>query len=46
MTREEAIRQIVELLDGTEWTPETLDEIASILRSAGCQVRDTNGGQQ
>lgn len=30
-------------LDGTEWTPETLEAIASHLRAAGYVVRDVTG---
>jgi len=33
--------QIAALLDGTEWGPEHLDDIAGILTSAGYTVRDT-----
>lgn len=31
---------IARMLDGTEWTVDTLDEIADVLRAAGYQVRD------
>jgi hypothetical protein len=38
----EAMLLIQELLDGVEWTPSTLDEIAEILTRAGYRVRDLN----
>ena len=34
---------IAEMLDGKEWSVETLDEIAEVLRTAGYQVRDSDG---
>lgn len=39
-TDKDALRLIQELLDDVEWTPDTLDEIAHILRAAGYRVRD------
>lgn len=33
---------IAEMLDGKEWSVETLDEIADVLREAGYQVRDVD----
>lgn len=33
---------IAEMLDGKEWSVETLDEIADVLRAAGYQVRDVD----
>ena len=32
---------IADMLDGKEWSVETLDEIADVLRTAGYQVRDS-----
>ena len=32
--------RIQELLDGVEWSPDTLDEIAELLRANGYRVRD------
>ena len=32
---------IAGMLDGTEWTIDTLDEIADVLHAAGYQVRDS-----
>lgn len=32
---------IAGMLNGTEWTIDTLDEIADVLRAAGYQVRDS-----
>lgn len=34
---------IAAMLDGKEWSVETLDEIAEVLRTAGYQVRDSDG---
>ena len=43
-THEEALEDIVEdvaaLLDGVEWTPDTLDRIAARLRTAGFIIND------
>ena len=36
----QVLGDIVDLLDGTEWGSETLDEIAKLLREAGYQIRD------
>lgn len=33
---------IQEAMDGVEWTPDTLDTIAKIMREAGYLIRDTN----
>lgn len=33
---------IAKMLDGKEWSVETLDEIAEVLRTAGYQVRDVD----
>jgi len=38
----EALAQIAELMDGTEWSADTLDEIAATLRAAGFQIRDVD----
>lgn len=34
------LRAIARLLDGTEWEPETLEQIAEIVRAAGFEIRD------
>ena len=34
------VKDIVELLDGTEWGSQTLDDIANLLREGGYQIRD------
>lgn len=38
----QAIAAIVSELDGTEWGPDTIDAVASILRSAGFAIRDVD----
>lgn len=40
MEDHEILLQIQELLDGVEWTPETLDEVAKLLNDNGYRVRD------
>ena len=42
MNQQDALLAIQELLDGVEWTPDTLDNIAAILEQAGYRVRDIN----
>lgn len=42
MQASDALLAIQELMDGVEWTPDTLDQIADILRDAGYRVRDLN----
>lgn len=37
-----AMLAIQELMDGVEWSADTLDEIAQIVRDAGYRIRDTN----
>lgn len=44
MNDNEALLEIQELMDGVEWTPSTLDEIANILQQAGYRVRDIDEG--
>lgn len=39
MSADEALLAIQELMDGVEWTPDTLAKIAEILISAGCRDR-------
>lgn len=39
-TDADAMLQIQELMDGQEWSPETLDDIAAIVRKAGYRIRD------
>lgn len=41
MKADEALLAIQELMDGVEWSADTLDHIADILRAAGYQVRDS-----
>lgn len=48
MTKKQAVGRkldvaamIADMLDGKEWSVETLDEIADVLRTAGYQVRDS-----
>src|SRR5439155_15080322 len=43
MNDHEALLAIQELMDGVEWSPDTLDEIASVMRRAGYRIRDTDG---
>lgn len=43
LTEADALHAIVDLLDGVEWTPDTLDRIAEILRAAGYTIRDLEG---
>jgi len=33
------LQQIVDLLDGVEWSPDTLDEIATLLNNNGYKIR-------
>ena len=40
MNDHDALLQITALLDGVEWTPDTLEEIAAIMRQAGYRIRD------
>lgn len=40
MNDSDAMLAIQELMDGVEWTMDTLDAIADILRKAGYRVRD------
>jgi hypothetical protein len=42
MSPHEALMAIRELMDGVEWTPDTLDKIAQILNRTGYTVRDLN----
>jgi hypothetical protein len=39
----EIILAIQDLLDGVEWTPATLDEIAALLNDNGYRIRDLDG---
>ena len=34
--------QIHQIMDGVEWSPDTLDEIAQVLERAGYEIRDPN----
>lgn len=40
MNEENALLAIQELMDGVEWIPETLEEIAQIMVRAGYRIRD------
>lgn len=40
MTPENALLRIQEVLDGVEWSPDTLDAIAAIMVEAGYRIRD------
>lgn len=40
MNDHELILEIQGLMDGVEWTPETLERIAELLRRSGYRVRD------
>jgi hypothetical protein len=40
MDDHEIVLKIQELMDGVEWTPETLDEIAELLNNNGYKVKD------
>ena len=42
MTPNDALLRIQELMDGVEWTPDTLDEIARVMRRADYRIRDLN----
>jgi len=42
MTDHDIVLAIQELLDGAVWTPETLNDIASILNCNGYPVRDVS----
>jgi hypothetical protein len=42
MDEHEAMLAIQKELDGVEWTPETLDRIAEIMRKAAYRIRDRN----
>jgi hypothetical protein len=39
---EEALQAIHALMDGKEWSPDTLEAIAVVVRSAGLVIRDPN----
>lgn len=40
MSAEAALLQIQELLSGVEWTPETLNEVAEVMKAAGYEIQD------
>ena len=40
MSDHNIVLAIQELLDGVEWTSQTLDAIATVLRNSGYRVRD------
>lgn len=41
-TDHQALLDIQELMDGVNWSPNTLDAIAEVLENAGYRVRDTD----
>ena len=41
-----AMRRIQRTLDGTEWTCDTLDVIAEIMRAAGYEIREPDGDSE
>ena len=41
MTDKEALDRIFAIMDGEEWSANTLDEIADVLAKTGREVRDT-----
>ena len=43
MTDREIVLAIQELLDGREWSPDTLECIAGLLQHNGYVIRDCNG---
>src|SRR5215469_10906736 len=45
MTSSEALAMIHKVLDGNEWSSDTLDEIADIVRAAGYTINDCNEEQ-
>ena len=40
-TKTDIAAMIADMMDGTEWSIDLLDEIAEVLREAGYQVRDS-----
>ena len=42
MTDKQAIEAIHAILDGTEWEPQTLDDIAEVVLATGREIRDPN----
>ena len=40
MEHADTLRAIAAMLDGTEWNTGMLEEIAELLRQAGCEVRE------
>lgn len=42
MTDHDAMLAIQDLMDETEWSPDTLNGIADIMCQAGYQIRDTD----
>lgn len=40
MSDNDALLAIQELMDGTEWTPATLEQIARIMERAGYRIRN------
>lgn len=43
MKAEDALLAIQEAVDGVAWTPDSLKEIAAIMRSSGYRIRDIDG---
>lgn len=46
MSDHEIVLAIQELLDGVEWSPDTLERIAGLLQFNGYKVRDPNGDKE
>lgn len=46
MTDHDLLLAIQELLDGVEWTPDTVEDIASILHENGYTIRDRKGDNE
>lgn len=42
ITASTALREIHKILDGVEWSPDTLDEIARVVIRAGYEIHDSN----
>lgn len=40
MTDNDLLLAIPELLSGTVWTPDTLDEIAELMRESGYEIKE------
>lgn len=43
MNDHDLLLAIQELLDGVEWSPDTLDQIAELMNGSGWVIRDCDG---